>query len=1155
MPVGDKSVGKIKQNLIEKELNAQYYQQTLDNLAALTFVGLETKTPNSKNPPSLESNNEDTLQTDTATYQSAEVKIPYDRGAFFDVSKLGISRVVTETYDKHRVEFASRPVDPVNPHKIDILVNKSSIKKSTFAYWQTSGANVREATRYGILKSAALTTQAISTVGQYRLKVLQRASQKNIISNKAHAKDFILEICQDKIEGLQPLEQLLPYLNHENADQTFRKNVLNQLKEALGKYEERLVITERKITTESHAFDKAVENFKLHKNYQQDRIKEQKDKVVELKEALENASSKTAFEALSKKMENFLRTEIKTHIHELQTSNQILSYQGDTHALSRGEMNNRCEEAIHIVDKYHFDRFNPITAAHQIDYQKDKLITIRSHDHGYHNENLPDFLMVANFIENPDSKTALLESETFENKKLNSTRFTSWRNSKPSDLNLKKFFGSMLLTFLFYVIPGVFVQVASLIQHIWLGDTFMGVDLYFERLNSWLGKNPDKNSQTRLEKINDFVGKSYYSLGARLGNFIHNQILQLVVTGIVKGVKSFWNAGENLVTRLIVDFKSGLWRYGFKFYGENYSTQIDLLLTDLDTELSKINNAYRAVETFKQDSLTNIFQQKGKESFKISLLNSNEIYAHITPLWVYKSSGLINTLVDGGIGFIDVFELQIYKKHPMAGVLFTLGYAFGIGAIITPKIMTAMLTKLLAHPQWAQATIGAEQQLGSWLASGKMGQTISVGFTQAKLAAAAVNGLTQGADSWLAKGLKEIIKDPAKIIIGLGTAYGLAYGLIFGVNIPWFSDHLAHELGRLGKYNILAMTMVSLKLTVGIYELFHPGQALRVEEKKQIKASLSLAIQKAQSSFTQTENESSILNASQISQFLDATIKDMDKNREPVNPKYSENLGKTPLHEQGVQQPEDTLEQSSDDLNSNQKLNLLFKLIGAGNRLQYLPRTTKERIRDLLRDKELGFSSSAQRGIMAQLESPEKKSTVSAFFGSVLNYLVILLRIIAIPITWSIRPIYDLGRQIRSDASSTFFAVCKTTNKFFEIISCLFKVVKDIFINEGLARISSGIFKQSVITRKSYELTEFFDHKIEGLYSTTTGKIITAISAANTGPSINNIIAEEVCKKPGVLQNISSNFKGNKSASFQGSHKSASSNPPPIQQPESMLLT
>jgi hypothetical protein len=157
--------------------------------------------------------------------------------------------------------------------------------------------------------------------------------------------------------------------------------------------------------------------------------------------------------------------------------------------------------------------------------------------------------------------------------------------------------------------------------------------------------------------------------------------------------------------------------------------------------------------------------------------------------------------------FADYF-VDTSEKNPMIGTLAMAAYFYGAGAIIAPKMLTALLTKL--HLKGLICGIQPTQDFGKWMSNGTMSEAISaaVSYWQGVVIAGDL-------DNFFMQAVTVLRDDPAEVAIVVALAITLGYGLCQAI------PPLQEEMGRFPYINYAAL---GAKGGAAVYDtVMHPG--------------------------------------------------------------------------------------------------------------------------------------------------------------------------------------------------------------------------------------------------------------------------------------------------------------------------------------------
>lgn len=154
------------------------------------------------------------------------------------------------------------------------------------------------------------------------------------------------------------------------------------------------------------------------------------------------------------------------------------------------------------------------------------------------------------------------------------------------------------------------------------------------------------------------------------------------------------------------------------------------------------------------------------------------------------------------------FFVDTSEKNPIIGTLALAAYFYGAGAIMAPKMLIALLTKL--HLKGLILGIKPTQELGKWMSNGTMSEAISAAVTywQGMMIAGDL-------DNFFIQAISILRDDPAEVAIIVALAISLGYGLCRAV------PALQEEMGRFPYVNYAAL---GAKSGAAIYDtIMHPG--------------------------------------------------------------------------------------------------------------------------------------------------------------------------------------------------------------------------------------------------------------------------------------------------------------------------------------------
>jgi len=154
------------------------------------------------------------------------------------------------------------------------------------------------------------------------------------------------------------------------------------------------------------------------------------------------------------------------------------------------------------------------------------------------------------------------------------------------------------------------------------------------------------------------------------------------------------------------------------------------------------------------------------------------------------------------------FFVDTSEKNPIIGTLAMAAYFYGAGAVITPKLLMAVLTKL--HMNGLIAGIVPTQDLGKWMSNGMMSEAIASAMTYWQ------GVITVGyLDDFFIQAVTILRDDPVEVAAAVVLAISLGYGLCQAIPV------LQEEMGRFPWINYAFLGAKTLSLPYDT--LAHPG--------------------------------------------------------------------------------------------------------------------------------------------------------------------------------------------------------------------------------------------------------------------------------------------------------------------------------------------
>lgn len=187
--------------------------------------------------------------------------------------------------------------------------------------------HLQKALEYGLLPTESLTGQVISKLGEYRRTVLKRKYYQGVKSKREAQKLLILDYAQNAIKALQAMEQQI-----NCPQQGENKQPSSQTAQSESQDNEK-----------NGTLTSAIETFKLELST---RISQNKNLETD-------------------KITDFVRNETLRILQNAKALNQFITYDTGDFAMTRGKLDEYCEDALKIARDYQFDLHKKIQKEHQ----------------------------------------------------------------------------------------------------------------------------------------------------------------------------------------------------------------------------------------------------------------------------------------------------------------------------------------------------------------------------------------------------------------------------------------------------------------------------------------------------------------------------------------------------------------------------------------------------------------------------------------------------------------------------------------------------------------------------------------------------------------------------------------------------------------------
>ncbi len=911
--------------------------------------------------------------------------------------------------------------------------------------WHANKDALLQALTYGLIPVESAGAKAISTLGQYRQKVLHRAYSRGIISNKNQQKLALLDMTQANLIALLPLEQLANTLNSAvdlsaNELNSEKKRIKSKLKEARNL----LKLQKREISTRlSSLYDydkKAADKMTDH-------YKRQIGIIEGLMTATEHADLKKIKTMMKPTGADSIMTVSKTMCMatalKAQELNQNISYSRRQGSLLRGDFNCVLEDALKELRDHQADPHNPVLPEHQGCFASNGRVAI-------------DFSHLAN---NKEVAAATLQSlleidgqgllaNTSEGI-LKKTRFTKWQTNAGAGFLFKRMAAGLI-----NVVIGMLV---GLIVDLPLGFTsglltagkykMPSLAAYLKiEVDMGAPENPKFNELYQKLSIKTFFAGSV--IGQKVGQFLSMRFID-----IYKGIReTITNLKVKGFDELIVDFRTGAWAGN---YGKTNKQQD--VLNHLSIQMTKAQDQYtKIIDSIKLKEAKILTPQAGK-SPRVEY-SSSQLGAVPYTLGSGEWEDIFNAAASGVIAVNDTFVHHVHAKHPFTGLIFSSSYLAGGMAVLAPGIMSFLPSSYvkLAHT------------LRFFLSNGSLTEdAISFGFSQAKLFSAAFEAGLHGGDSWFAKGVKEFEKNPASTMLLATLALGSGY--VNELDIPVYTE-IMQELQTVdwtsieGKISLMAIDLLIPKDANPEQDFRASRNALLQELRLQLPRLNEDQIQGMVNQIVDNKNiQTNVLD--QVHQFKNA-LTDLSRLDEEEEGQVNQEILRL-----GFISLLSTNHDSLADLDAKTKRDILL-----------LARHLFEGITD---------KSSMLRGLQNILYPPTHLSIFATTFTIITNYIPLTLRCLLSPFSASRQPWRDLGDKLIKDVTRIGHGLSHLATMCTRTASrVLFRGPADIISNEVVARMEGVIRNDShTVSAANYQVSSSYEAISEQIRQTVSEPI------------------------------------------------------------------
>lgn len=643
--------------------------------------------------------------------------------------------------------------------------------------WQTNAEQLKQAVRWGIVKTQSITGKVIASLGQYRVVSHGRVA-KGMVSNAQAAKIKLLDLFQDRFEALQDVESLVN-----------KSNTVKDYTDVLTQYMSKLQDISEKI--ESYFEDMDASGLDTRSLIQiRGHIQADVKRTLSYLNSLKDKDNLRAYDRAKGEhsIMEFVKQQMIHGLYELQGINQDMTYSSKRYfALTRGELNDFIEDARKDIDDHQADLRNEVTARHHGLYAADDAESLFSYDFskdGLTPAREREVMLAISFIEKWDTlqhgkkqrPTLSNASGTEPLKTMISTRWTTHRNWLVT-LKSNAFY-------ILNIIKGMFVSTRPWAEEPWINKRFR---LFANKL-----RKHSHSNDPMWRKPYEFIKQLFYA-----------------ITDIFAGVYDF---GAHLLIRMPTDMVN------------DWSASQPL--ASLESTLTGSSNELKAIQFIEKMRLASALKRCNYKIGDAETRPNSKLAEMDYTLTAGEQNDILTAITRGLNKFAAFFSHNIYAKDPVCGLLFTAAYAVGAGAIYFPSLTASMCGT--SYVNWFSSF--SHKMGGSNLAA-----VITGGSTQAQVVSTGWDTFIHGPSGLAMNTLYQCGEDPLTIGAYFLCAYGIGYTLVNGVNghpIPWLSKHLAADLGTMPE---TGYPFIGAKMSVMLYEALvteplehHPQPTLSV---------------------------------------------------------------------------------------------------------------------------------------------------------------------------------------------------------------------------------------------------------------------------------------------------------------------------------------
>lgn len=627
--------------------------------------------------------------------------------------------------------------------------------------WKTEAEKLKQAVRWGIVKTESITGQVISTLGHYRTTAHERIA-KGMVSDTQGLKMALLDIYQSRFEALEALESLVnkqnTLLSYTNAIRKYQRNLSSLRGEIKARFEKVLLPQ----MGDEGLPGKIIADITEDMNNANDYLVKLAANREELIPAANRAKGNDS-------ILEFVKQQMHKSLYEMQGLNQDLVFSRG--ALTRGELNDYIEDARKLIDDHRPDLRNAVTAKHHGDYQDEK-----------DTENKVTYDFSLDDLD-PDQERKVLSAISFI-EGWDRVDYADQNNDNlPTVYNKNNEAGSLRT-----VIATKWNAHQSYLRYLWEYSKTWFRGFIFET-HPWDEQGEIALYASTLKKY----ARPNEPLWKKLGNYLYGWGLEFknIFTGVYhSGKKIILGLPEEVVndwlsTKALPDLRQTLIAA---------TAEIDIIQDEENSRLATLVTV---------DERAEIEKKIGKNK---SLFAQAEYH-----LDHYEDGDILTAATKGLYAFTSHITHDIYNKDPLGGVFYTTAASTVLVCLVYPAFAKSIF--LVPYVNFIDS---ATELVGASLSS----KVLCGGAMQAQAAFLVWNAATDGPSCGLSHAAEKFLDNPVPVSLGFAAAYGLGY-VFANAPIPHFHEFIKDEMGS---SDLLNYPVVGVKLGLTAFMAFQAGE-------------------------------------------------------------------------------------------------------------------------------------------------------------------------------------------------------------------------------------------------------------------------------------------------------------------------------------------